>query len=174
MPARRNWIADHLSDDAAAVCRHQIFKWSFVAKLDSAEWRLSPRDIDRWLGERTSERRPICRRSRRHLALVVRADGTKEVRNPPTLDTMRRAKGTATFVTLTSSSVPSGHLPGLRSRTQQTPGATLHVHKCERLRLPSASGRCGFCEGTFAGTRGSDGDAPISAVLGPGSNDEFG
>jgi hypothetical protein len=48
-------LADHLGDDAAAVCLHQVFKWSVVAKLDSAERRLSPRDIDRWLGERTSE-----------------------------------------------------------------------------------------------------------------------
>jgi CheY-like chemotaxis protein len=63
-------------------------------------------------------------------------------------------------ILLTTSSFPSGHLPGRRSRTQQTPAAMLQVRKRERLRLPRASGRCGFCEGTFAGTRGSDGDAP--------------
>jgi hypothetical protein len=34
----------------------------------------------------------------------------------------------------------------------------------ERLPPPRLSGRCGFGEGTFAGTRGNGEDAPIPAV----------
>jgi hypothetical protein len=49
-------LDDHLGDDAAAVCLHQDFKRSVVTKLDRAEWRMSPREIDRWLGKRRSER----------------------------------------------------------------------------------------------------------------------
>jgi hypothetical protein len=72
-------LADHLGDGAAAVCRHQVFKWSVVAKLDSAEWRLSPREIYRWHG------------------------GGAQA---PTLDKMRRAMGAGTFVTLASIQIP--------------------------------------------------------------------
>jgi hypothetical protein len=97
----------------------------------------------------------------RHLALVIRADGTEEVRKPPPSTRCGEPWAPPPSLPWPPSSFPSGHLPGRRSRTQQTPAATLLVRKRERLRLPSASGRCGFCEGTFAGTRGSDGDAPI-------------
>jgi hypothetical protein len=39
----------------------------------------------------------------------------------------------------------------------------LEVRKRQRVALPRASGRCGFGEVTFAGTRGNDEDAPIAA-----------
>jgi hypothetical protein len=37
---------------------------------------------------------------------VIRADGSEEVRKPPTLDKMRRAMGAVTFVTLASIQLP--------------------------------------------------------------------
>ena len=38
------------------------------------------------------------------------------------------------------------------------------VELMARFPLPRACDRCGFGERTFAGTRGSDGNAPIRAV----------
>jgi hypothetical protein len=52
----RNWrwrsSPTTFGDDAAAVRLHQQFKWSVTAKLNRAGWRLSSREIDRWLAER--------------------------------------------------------------------------------------------------------------------------
>jgi len=59
----------------------------------------------------------------------------------------------ATLVTLASIQLASGGLQGCRL-----------VELMARFPLPRACDRCGFGERTFAGTRGSDGNAPIPAI----------
>ena len=59
----------------------------------------------------------------------------------------------ATFVTLASIQLASGGLQGCRL-----------VELMARFPLPRACARCGFGERTFAGTRGSDGNAPIGVI----------
>ena len=56
----------------------------------------------------------------------------------------------ATLVTLASIQLASGGLQGCRL-----------VELMARFPLPRACDRCGFGERTFAGTRGSDGNAPM-------------
>src|SRR6516162_8077994 len=61
----------------------------------------------------------------------------------------------ATFVTLASIQLASGGWKGCRL-----------VELMARFPLPRACDRCGFGERTFAGTRGSDGNAPIPDLPG--------
>ena len=67
----------------------------------------------------------------------------------PTRTPRTLSRPLATFVTLASIQLASGGLQGYRL-----------VELMARFPLPRACDRCGFGERTFAGTRGSDGNAP--------------